>query len=401
MMKQIADLRDTRTIPTRTSFLPLSRPDIGEEEKAEVLDTLNSDWLSKGPKTKKFEEQFKDYVGAKHAIALSSCTAALHIALLTVGVMPGDEVITSPLTFIATGNAILYVGAKPVFVDIQRDTYNMDPELLEQRITEKTKAIIPVHFAGLPCEMDDIQKIAKKYQIPIIEDAAHAIGASFKGKKVGNIGDITCFSFYATKTLTTGDGGLITTNNEDFARKLEILSLHGMSTGAWQRYSPTGSAKWEMVELGYKYNMTDIQASLGIHQLAKIDSFVKKREDIFCFYDKMLKEIPEIQIPASRGYCKHARYIYPIVLRTEKLTAGRLELINHLKAENIGTGIHFISIHLQPYYEKLFGFKPEAFQNALYVSDRILSLPLFTKMTENDAYYVVNKIKGFIQKYCV
>ncbi len=396
-MKQIADLREMRIIPTRTSFLPLSRPDIGEEEKTEILDTLNSDWLSKGPKTKKFEEQFRNYVGAKYAIALSSCTAALHIALLTVGVKPGDEVITSPLTFIATGNAILYVGAKPVFVDIQRDTYNMDPELLGQKITKKTKAIIPVHFAGLSCEMEAIQRIARKYQIPIIEDAAHAIGASFKDKKIGNIGDITCFSFYATKAMTTGDGGMITTNNEDFAKKLEVLSLHGMSTGAWQRYTPTGSAKWEMVELGYKYNMTDIQSSLGIHQLAKIDSFIQKREAIASLYDHMLREIPEIQIPATRDYCKHARYIYPIVLRTEKLTIDRSSLINYLKTENIGTGIHFISIHLQPYYQKLFGFKPEAFQNAFYVSDRILSLPLFTKMTEDDVCYVVNKIKGFIK----
>lgn len=387
---------------TRDNFLPLSIPDIGDEEKAEILDTLDSGWLSKGPKTKRFEYEFAQYVGSKYALSVSSCTAALHLALKSVGIGPGDEVITSPLTFIATVNAILYIGATPVLADIEGITYNIDPKEIQAKITSHTKAIIPVHFAGHPCAMDEIMEIARNHNIFVIEDAAHAVGSGYKGRKVGGIGDITCFSFYATKGMTTGDGGMITTNREDLYQRMEMLSLHGMSTDAWERYSPSGNTYWDIVEPGFKYNMTDIQASLGIHQLRKLDKFIEKRTLLVNRYNTWLESFHWDLVRGFENICtpdelidvKHSWYIYPITCGN----IDRTSLIESLKEYGIGTGIHFMAIHLRPYYAKEFGWKRDNYPIATRISDTILSLPLFTKMTDSDVDKVCYAIKEIVQR---
>lgn len=386
-------------MPVRKEFLPIGRPLIGQEEKDEVMDTLNSDWLSKGPKTKRFEEDFKNYVGSKYAAAVSSCTAGLHIALTAAGVKNGDEVITSPLTFVATGNAILHCGAIPVLADVDKDDFNIDVNLLEGKITQRTKAIIPVHFAGLPCKMDEVMGIARKYGLCVIEDAAHAIGAEYNGKKIGSIGDATAFSFYATKNITTGDGGMVTTDNEDLNRRMEVLSFHGISSDAWQRYSPSGKIVYEMVDIGYKYNMTDIQAAIGIHQLKKLDRFIETRKKYAEMYNKYLSEIPEIILQENKSNVSHGRHIYPIVLKTEVLRIDRKGFIDAMRAENIGCGIHFVALHKQYYYKKRFNFNDNDFPNASYISDRIVSLPLYPKMAENDIYDVIKAVKKVIDYY--
>ena len=387
--------------PVRKDILPIGRPFIGEEEKNEVMDTLNSDWLSKGPKTKQFENDFKKYVKSKYAVAVSSCTAGLHIALTALGIKSGDEVITTPLTFVATGNVILYLGAKPVLVDVKISNFNIDVAQIKSKITKKTRAIMPVHFAGLPCEMSELMNISQSYGIPVVEDAAHAIGAEYHGKKIGSIGDISAFSFYATKNITTGDGGMVTTNNEELAVKMDMLSFFGISSDAWQRYSPKGKSSYEMVELGYKYNMTDIQASIGIHQLKKLGNFIEVRGKYAQIYTEHLSKVPEIILQKDDSKVVHARHIYPIVLKTENLNVDRNGFIEAMRAENIGCGIHFIALHKQHYYKERFNFKESKFPNASYISDRIVSLPLYPKMTEQDVYDVIeatNKIIDFYRK---
>lgn len=383
-------------MPVRKNFLPIGRPLLGDEEKQEVMDTLNSDWLSKGPKTQRFENDFKKYVGSKYAVAVSSCTAALHIALLAAGVKPKDEVITTPMTFVATVNAILYVGATPVLADIDRTTFNIDPERIEKKITARTKAIIPVHFAGLPCEMDKIMKIAHTHGLAVIEDAAHALGARYKGKKIGAIGTITAFSFYATKNITTGDGGMATTNNAKLAAKMDVLSFHGMGSDAWKRYGPAGEAKNEMVELGYKYNLTDIQAAIGIHQLKKLDRFIKIKQRYAQEFDAHFCVMPELKPQQGGKKLLHARHLYPVVLNTDRLKINREGFIKAMRRENIGCSIHYLAVHKQPYYRKQFAFKDENLPNASFVSDRIVSLPLYPRMTKKDVHDVIHAVKKVV-----
>jgi len=384
--------------PVRDEFLPLTRPWIGTEEKQEVLNTLNGVWLSRGPKVSQFERDFENYTGAHHAIAVCSCTAALHVALVAAGVKEGDEVITSPITFPATTNAVLYERATPVLVDVDRRTLNMDPALIEQRITPRTKAIVPVHMAGQPCDMDRVLEIARRYQLVVIEDAAHAIGAKYKGKHVGTLGDAGCFSFYASKNLVTGDGGMIIASDEKFAEFARVISLHGMSTSAWKRYSKEGSANWELVYPGFKYNMTDIEASLGIHQLRKIELITSLREKWSNLYDELLADIPEVRLPYREPARRHACHLYIITLDLERLTVTRDQFMQILKAENIGCGIHFVSVHLQPYYQKRFGYTPADYPNAAWLSDRILSLPLFPQMTEADVSAVSQAVRKVIAR---
>lgn len=299
------------------------------------------------------------------------------------------------MTFIATVNAILYAGATPILADIDGQTYNIDPTQIRQKITSRTKAIIPVHFAGHPCEMDEIMEIADRYKLYVIEDAAHAVGADYKGERIGSIGDITCFSFYATKGMTTGEGGMITTKWEDLHRKMEMLSLHGMDTDAWKRYSPDGKVRWEIEALGYKYNMTDLQASLGIHQLRKLNGFIEKRSTLAECYNKELMKCKAVAIPTRRWNITHSWYIYPILfnpLCPDKF--NRFDLADSLRNMGIGTGVHFIAVYKQPYYAR-FGW-PGNYPMSSYVSDRILSLPLFTKMTEEDVKRVCNTLKAVI-----
>lgn len=385
--------------PVRKNFLELFRPVIGKEEIKEVVDTLKSDWISTGPKVQIFEEQMKKYIGCKHAISLNSCTAGLHLALIAAGVGEGDEVITSPFTFTATANVILHVGAKPVFVDIKKDTYNIDPDLIEEAITKKTKAIIPVHYGGHPCDMDAILDIAKKYKLIVIEDAAHAIGSKYKGKKIGTISDFTAFSFYATKNMTTAEGGMVCLNDDEAAEKIRILRLHGMNRDAWKRYSHQSSWYYEVKYPGYKYNMTDIQASLGIHQLKKLKGFIAKRKKIVKFYNKNFSNLAGISVADIKDYIHHSHHLYTILIDLTKLKIRRSQFFKALKAENIGVNVHFIPVHLHPYYEDNFGFKRGDFPNAEYIFDRILTLPLYPSMTATDAEDVVKAVKKIVEYY--
>jgi len=382
----------------RKSFLPPFRPTIEDEEIKEVINTLKTDWITTGPKTKKFEDLFKKYVDSKNAIALSSCTAALHLSLIAAGVDEGDEVITSPFTFTSTANVVIHQRAKPVFVDIKKDTYNIDPEKIEEAITDKTKAIIAVHYAGQPCEMDEILKIAKKNDLLVIEDAAHATGSKYKGKKIGSIGDFTCFSFYAIKNITTAEGGMITTNNDELAEKIRILSLHGISKDAWKRYSQAGSWYYEVLFPGYKYNMTDIQASLGIHQLNKIENFIESKEKIAEIYTKAFADMPEITEPYIKDNINHSWHLYPILINPDFLKINRNKFIEKLKEENIGTSVHFIPVHMHPYYREKFGFKPGDYPNAENIFNRIISLPLYPKMTDKDAEDVIKAVGRIIDQ---
>ena len=383
----------------RDNFLPFFLPTIEQDEINEVVDTLKSDWITTGPKTHKFEEMFREYIGCKHAIALNSCTAGLHLALVAAGIGEGDEVITSPFTFAATANVIVHQGARPVFVDIRRNTYNIDAEQIEAAISDKTKVIMPVHYAGQPCEMDEIMRITRRHNLLVIEDAAHAFSATYKGKKIGTIGDITSFSFYATKIITTAEGGMITTDNDELAEKIRLLSLHGISHDAWKRYSSEGSWYYEILYPGYKYNMTDIQASMGIHQLRKLDRLQEARRAIARLYSNAFKDMPEITEPSIAEWVEPTWHLYPILIDTELLKLDRSKFIEALKAEGIGTSVHFIPVHLHPYYRKQFGFKRGDFPESEYVYDHIISLPLFPRMTEADARDVIAAVKKIIEYY--
>lgn len=385
--------------PVRQEFLPFHRPLLGKEEEAEVIDALRSGWLTTGPKTKKFEKEFADFVGAKHGVAVNSCTAALHIALLAVGVGPGDEVITSPITFASTANVIVHASAKPVFVDVEPGTLNMDPEKLEAAITPRTKAIIPVHFAGHPCEMDEITAIAKRHNVTIIEDAAHSPDAQYKGKKIGSISPATCFSFYATKNITTGEGGLLTTDDQALAEKCAILALHGISKDAWKRYSASGYQHWDILYPGFKYNMFDLQAALGLCQLKRIDDFWKERKRQFEYYDNAFRDLPEILPLTVREHVKSSYHLYVIQVKTEELGIDRDTFMNALQAENIGIGIHFRAVHLHPFYMDTFGFKRGMFPKAEYASDRVISLPLYPGLPEEDMQLVVEAVRKLVRHY--
>lgn len=385
--------------PTRKKFLLAFKPAIGKEEIKEVVDTLRSGWITTGPKTQKFEELIKDYVGCKHVIAVSSCTHALHLSLVASGIGPGDEVITTPFTFCSTVNVILHQGAKPVLADIKKDTFNIDPKEIEKKITKKTKAIIPVHYAGQSCEMDEILRIAKKHNLIVIEDAAHAIGSKYKGRNIGTIGNFTCFSFYAAKNLSTAEGGAVCLKNDKIAEKIKVLSLHGISKDAWKRYSAAGSWYYEVLYPGYKDNMTDIQASLGIHQLKKLEKLFRQKQKIANFYKKSFESMPEITPPKVLKNLRHVWYLYPILINNDLLKIDRAEFIEALKAENIGTSVHFIPIHMHPYYKKKFGFKKGDFPNTESVYERIISLPIHSKMTLKDAKDVVGAIKKIINYY--
>ena len=383
----------------RKDFLIFGSPKIEQEEIDEVVDSLKSGWISTGPKVAKFEALFKDYIGSKHALALNSCTAGLHLSMIVAGLKPGDEVITTPMTFGATGNSIIHSGAKPVFVDINLPAMNIDPFKIEEKITPKTKAILPVHFAGRPCNMRTITEVAQKHHLTIIEDAAHAIEATYHGQKIGTISDLTVFSFYVTKNLVTGEGGMITTDNDTYAEKIQTYALHGMSSGAWKRYSDEGFKHYGIVYPGFKYNMMDIQASLGIHQLKRIENYYKRRKEIWQRYDEAFCNLPLDTPPPPEENTRHAYHLYTILLRLEELNTDRDTIQQALFEENIGTGIHFISLHLHPYYQETFGFKKDDFPNAAYVSERTISLPFSSKLSDEDVDDVIKTVTKVLKKY--
>ena len=375
----------------RSSFLLFSPPSIGEEEIREVVDTLRSGWITTGPKTKLFERTFRERTGAPDSLALSSCTAGLHLALLSQGVGPGDEVITSTMTFCACANAIEHLGAVPVLVDVEPDTMNLDPAAVEAAITPRTRAILAVHYAGHPVELDSLRDLAARHGLGLVEDAAHALAARYKGRQIGSGDNPVAFSFYATKNLTTGEGGMLT-GTPEFIAQARIRSLHGMSRDAWKRYGVGGSWFYDVCEPGFKYNMTDIQAALGLVQLRKLERFQRRRREVVANYNLAFHDVPSLELPVQRSTVDHAWHLYVLRLRPEALRIGRDRFIDELTARNIATSVHFIPIHLHPFYREKYGYTPEQFPVAYECYQRMLSLPLHPGLSDNDVCDVVDAV---------
>jgi dTDP-4-amino-4,6-dideoxygalactose transaminase len=385
------------TADTGVAFLPFYKPDVSQEEIDEVVDTLRSGWLTTGPKTHAFAEAFREHVGASFAMPVSSCTAGLHLALLAAGIGPGDEVITTPFTFAATANVIVHVGATPVLADVLADDLTLDPEQVERKLTDRTKAIIPMHYAGHPCRMDELLDIARRRDLLVIEDAAHAVGSRYHGRPVGAFGDATVFSFYVTKNMTTGQGGMVTTEDEKLAEQIRLLSLHGLSSNAWDRYTEKGTWAYQVLAPGFNYVMTDIQAALGLHQLRRIDEFQRRRAELVARYQERLADLPEIIRPSARDDVVHAWHLYPVRLRLDMLRINRSEAIEQLRERGIGTSVHYIPVHLHPYYRETFGVGPGDFPVAEAAYDGLISLPLYTRMTDADVDRVSEALHEIVE----
>jgi UDP-4-amino-4,6-dideoxy-N-acetyl-beta-L-altrosamine transaminase len=382
--------------PVREQFLSYGQQWIDEEDIQAVVETLRSPFITQGPKIQQFEEAIANYVGAKYAVAFANGTAALHAACYAAGVSQGDEVITTPITFVASANCVLYVGGTPVFVDIDEKTYNIDPSLIEKAITPRTKAIIAVDFTGQPADLDPIQEIAKKHHLVLIEDAAHSLGACYKGQKIGSLADMTMFSFHPVKHITTGEGGIIVTDNEEYYRKLKLFRTHGITTEDLSKNE--GPWYYEMVDLGYNYRMTDLQAALGISQLTKLDKFVQKRREIASIYNEAFSNIQGIRIPYQLSYVDSSWHLYVLQLQLEEFRVGRREIFEALRAENIGVHVHYIPVYLQPYYQKL-GYKRGICPVAEQWYEAALTIPLFPKMTRADIDSVVDAVKKVLSFY--
>jgi dTDP-4-amino-4,6-dideoxygalactose transaminase len=385
--------------PTREDFLVFGAPLIEDDDITEVVDTLRSGWVSTGPKTKQFEREVGEYVGAAHAVATNSCTAAMHLALLASGIGSGDEVILPSMTFAATANVVEHVGARPVFADSVSDGFNIDPAEIRTRITSRTRAIIVVHFAGFPCAMDEIHDIAREYGLLIIEDAAHAIGTEYHGKRIGGLGDLTAFSFYVTKNICTAEGGMVVTNDAALAERLRVLSLHGMDIGAWQRYAKHGRQHYEIVVPGFKYNMTDIAAALGLCQLRKLDRFIKARQEYARILTAEMSVLDELILPRESSEHRCAWHLYPVMVRPERLRADRDGVMTALIAENIGIGVHFRPLHLHPFYRKRYGYRTGMLPRAEFIGERVFSLPLSPKLTLDDVRSIVRAVRKVIRHY--
>jgi dTDP-4-amino-4,6-dideoxygalactose transaminase len=376
-------------------FIPYNRPDIGEEEIGEVVRTLRSGWLTTGERTAQFEEEFRKYVGARHAQAVSSCTAGLHVALAALNIGAGDEVITTPLTFCATVNVILHVGATPVLADVLPNG-NIDPASIAKKITPRTRAIIPVHLAGSPCDMDAIWKLAKTYGLAVVEDAAHAAGTEYHGYKIGYgefPSDAVCFSFYATKNLTTGEGGMVTSNSKALAERIKMLTLHGINKDAWNRYRENGSWYYEVLEPGFKYNLSDLQSAVGIHQLRRLDEFTKRRIYLAEIFRRELSGVAEIELPEPSHEGVHCWHLYGIRLNLDQLTIDRAQFIKELHERKVGASVHFIPIPMHPFF-KPWADRPEnACPRAMEMYPRLVSLPLYPAMKDEEVLYVAEAVK--------
>jgi dTDP-4-amino-4,6-dideoxygalactose transaminase len=371
-------------------FLPFARPSISREAIDEVVACLESGWITTGPRVKKFEEELRRYFNAPHALALSSATAGLHLVLAALDMKPGDEVITTPMTFAATLNTIVLTGGKPVLVDVEPDTYNMDVTRLAKAITKRTRAIMPVHFAGLPVDLDPLYALAERHGLRVIEDAAHAIGTEYKGKRVGSFGDTQVFSFHPNKNITTGEGGCVITRDDALAEKIALLRFHGMDREAWNRFGKTGSPHYEIIVPGYKYNMMDIQAALGLHQLPALDGFIRRRTELALRYQERLADWPQWTRPGTPKYPhRHAWHLYAPLINPEAAGMDRDAFMAGMKERNIGTGLHYRAVHLYPYYREHFGFMPGDFPNAESIGNRIVSLPLFPGMGDTDQDRVI------------
>src|SRR6266566_1881856 len=372
--------------------VPFHRAPVGEEEVQAVSEVIRSGWLTMGPKTFEFEKEFAKYVGAQHAVAVSTGTAALHLSLEAAGVQAGDEVLLPTTTFTATAEAVTYVGARPVLVDIDPVTMNIDVEDAAQRVTPKTKAIIPVHLAGQPCDMDEIQALAQAHHLRVIEDAAHALPSEYQGKRVGRISEFTCFSFYATKTLTTGEGGMITTDNVEAAERMRLMRLHGIERDAWKRYRGDGSWFYEVLEAGFKYNLTDFQSAIGLVQLANCDAMRQARERIARLYSDTFSSCEELVIPTVPLNRRTSWHLYILRLRLDRLNKDRNGLIESLRRRGVACSVHFIPLHLQPYYQRSYGYKPGDFPRAEREYHSCVSLPIYPGMTETEINQVISAV---------
>lgn len=386
------------TSTAAAAFLPFHRALIEEEEMNAVLEVMRTGWLTTGPRAKEFEAKFAQYVGATHAIAVNSCTAALHLALAAAGVGEGDEVILPTMTFAASGETVLFLKAKPVVVDVAANSFHIDPDQIERAITPRTKVIMPVHYSGYPCDMDAILAIARKHKLTVIEDAAHAVPTRYKGKLVGSIGDITCFSFYATKTLTTGEGGMITTENKELADRMRILSLHGISRDAWKRYTAEGSWRYEILEMGYKYNLTDVAAAIGLVQLAKVERMRNHRQAMADRYTDFLETTDAFLPPYHAREAGHAWHLYVIQVNPAALSISRDQVIEELKQRGIGTSVHFIPLHTHPLYQGM-GYKMGQLPNAEARFANALSLPLHPGMTLDESDRVIEALRDIARTF--
>ena len=386
--------------PVRDKLLPYGHQWIDEEDIKAVSEVLHSDWITQGPKVAEFEKEFAKYVGARYAVAVNSGTAALHTACFAAQIEKGDEVITTPITFAASANCVLYQGGIPVFADIDADTLNIDPEEIKKKITKKTKALIPVDFTGLPVDLEKILQIAKDNNLVIIEDASHALGATYKDSKIGSISDMTIFSFHPVKHITTGEGGMITTNNKEYYERLILFRTHGITKEKDKLLTDDSPWYYEMQELGYNYRLTDFQCALGLSQLKKIDGIIQRRREIVKKYNSEFKDISEIKIPENNPFDSNpAWHIYMIQLNLKRLKVGRREIFEALRAENIGVNVHYIPVHLQPYYQKKFGYNLGDFPKAENYYSRAITLPIFPKMTDKDVDDVIKAVKKVIGYY--
>lgn len=385
--------------PVRDTFLPIAVPWVGEREKALVLEALESGWITTGPRTLELAHGIAGLAGAKHAVCVNSATGALHLALEALGIGDGDEIITSTWTFAASVNVIEHVRARPVLVDVEPDTLNLDPRAVEAAITPRTRAVLTVDYAGHPCEYDALQALARKHDLRLVDDAAHALGASYRGRPVGSLADVTAFSFYATKNLSTGEGGAAVTDDEALADRIQLLSLHGMSRDAWKRYGDTGSWYYEVVAPGWKYNLSDVLAAIGVGQLERFEEFQARRVAIVDRYRTAMADIPEVRLPQSRDHVTHAWHLFPIALELERLTIDRARFIQELRAENIGTSVHFIPIHRHPHFRDSLGLVPESFPVAEDAYARAITLPLFPRMSDHDVDDVAEAVRRIARTF--
>jgi dTDP-4-amino-4,6-dideoxygalactose transaminase len=387
--------------------VPFHRPSIGPAEEREVIDTLRSGWITTGPKTKKFEQEFASYVGARNALAVSHCTGALHLALFALGIGPGDEVITTPFTFTATAEVMGYLGARPVFVDMEPDTFNIDPIKIEQALASgkyrNVRAMMPVHFAGQACDMDRICAIARRYDLKIIEDAAHAVGSArmMDGRgmvKVGTIGDLSCFSFYATKNITSAEGGMITTEDDALAEKIAVASLHGMDRDAWKRYDSTGSWFYEIHDTGFKYNLSDVHSAIGLAQLRRVEELTHRRQAIARAYNEAFADVAALETPVTEAGVEHAWHLYVMRLRTAALRITRNQFIDRLRGRGVGTSVHCIPLNTMAFYQQHYGYRTGDFPIAEDVYGRCLSLPIFPAMSDEDVAWVIESVRAVAQE---
>ena len=388
----------SHALESNEKLIVFGSPKIGKKEIDEVIHSLESGWLGSGPKVAKFESDFAVYkdVSSENVTAVNSCTAALHIAMLSAGIRDGDEVITTPMTFCATVNSIIHAGARPVLADIDPESLNIDPDQIENHITDKTKAMVVVHFAGRPCDMDRITHIADKYNILVIEDCAHAIESEYCGKKTGTIGQFGCFSFYVTKNVVTGEGGMVISQEKEKSDLIRVLSLHGMDKDAWHRFSDDGYKHYHVTQCGFKYNMMDLQAAIGIHQLSHVEINWKRRQDIWNLYQEAFSDLPVKCPKQPDNHMRHAYHLFTLMIDPQQLNICRDEFLNQMALKNIGLGVHYLSIPEHPYYQNSFGWKPEMFPNAMKVGRQTVSLPLSPKLTNDEVQRIINAVRNVV-----